>query len=297
MSRIRLIVTGIVVAAALMGAFAPKAHAVSPNQTTETGLVNLLISNQYGTIDDFWRRTLPGWGFTYYAPHQVIFYGGSFGESTTGCSPTWDLPRNGFYCSADQKVWLDYWFMQGLLNQYGDYHPGAFLAHEWGHRIQHHLGMWYLQQGYRTEYNADCLAGLYTRYGYAAGRLVGNDYWEGYYWLYNQPASVSHGVGATRAAWYQYGYTQYTKAACDAVFSSTTGVSSASGSGVARRSELGLPDGFVDSRPPTSKRRVDLSPAGGTVTPALGRSAITLPSAAVEGLTPAVGRPHADPAT
>ena len=48
---------------------------------------------------------------------------------------------------------------------------------------------------------------------------------------------------------------------------STTGASSASGSGVARRNELGLPEGFVDSPPPSSKRSVDLSPAGAALTP------------------------------
>jgi hypothetical protein len=71
---------------------------------------------------------------------------------------------------------------------------------------------------YKDEYHADCMAGLYYRYGYTGGRLLGADYKEFYNWLYYQPYSASHGSGPNRAAWFKYGYSQYTKAACDSVY-------------------------------------------------------------------------------
>lgn len=82
------------------------------------------------------------------------------------------------------------------------------------------MGYGYVQPA--SEYHADCLAGMYTRYGYAAGRLTTSDYWEFYYWLYYQPTSSTHGSGANRAAWFDYGYQQYSLTACNQVFGSSS---------------------------------------------------------------------------
>jgi predicted metalloprotease len=231
--RYAVLVVAVVTAA---GAFAQSARAINPEQTNEWGVVNTLGYNlstgytAYGSINKFWAYTFSTWNRAYSKP-GIRFYGGTYGNYATGCEHTSKWPNNGFYCWNDGGIYLDYPFMQNKLQSSGDYYPGAYLAHEWGHRIQHHLGSWswYSAQGHRTEYHADCLAGMYTRYGYMTQRLTGNDYREGYNWLYYQPQSSTHGYGPNRAAWYEFGYTQYSLEACNRVFGGTA-TSSATGS-------------------------------------------------------------------
>jgi len=233
---------------------ADRASALTPAQTTESGLVNLQggwVSSYYsGTVEDFWRRTLPAWGYSYSKPNISYYGNGSGGYYNTACGATapWS-GENGFYCSSNNSIYLDYWGQQGLLTRLGDHGSGGFLAHEWAHRAQARLGT--LVGNFRSEYNADCMAGLYTRFGYNTGRLNGNDYWEFHNWLSGQRSSVSHGTGANRAAWYQYGYTHYSKAACDSAFNLT--VSGA-------KAATGL-------RPPT-RVAADLTPRRSTALPA-----------------------------
>ena len=146
--------------AAIAGGLAQSAEAINPEQTTESGVVTTLGYNlstgytQWGSIDAFWAYAFSSWGRAYSRP-AISFYGGTYGNYSTACEHTSRWPSNGFYCWGDGRIYLDYPFMQLKLQTNGDYFPGAFLAHEWGHRIQHHLGMWYGQQGYRTEYQAE----------------------------------------------------------------------------------------------------------------------------------------------
>lgn len=249
-----------VVAAALVaaGLGSSQASAMTPTQTTEAGVVNLLggytAGYTAGSIDDFWRRTLPGWGAGYSKPGIHYYGNGSGGYYDTPCGSTYPVRgENGMYCPASGSIYLDYWGQQGLLTRLGDHGAGGFLAHEWAHRAQHHLGT--MRNNFRGEYNADCMAGLYTRYGYSTGRLAGNDFWEFYNWLYYQRSSPSHGTGPNRAAWFQYGYSQYNKAACDAAFSLTSsGATTARTNSRSARMNVTPPKtGPVDVTPPASK--------------------------------------------
>jgi predicted metalloprotease len=253
---------------AIAGGFTDGARAINPEQTTERGVVNTLGYNlstgytTYGSINDFWAYAFKSWGRAYARP-GISFYGGTYGNYATACDSTSKWPNNGFYCWDSGGIYLDYPFMQSKLQLNGDYYPGAFLAHEWGHRIQHHLGSpsWYSAQGYRTEYHADCLAGMYTRYGYDSRRLTGNDYGEGYNWLYNQPTSTSHGYGPYRAAWYEYGYTQYSLDACNRVFATaTSGTSGNASAGEGSRAQ-GTVTPEMRILPPT-RGKVDLTSSG-----------------------------------
>jgi predicted metalloprotease len=242
------------------GPTADDASAMTPAQTTESGVVNLLggyvPGHTTGSIDDFWRRTLTGWGYGYSKP-GVHFYGsGSGGYYNTPCGSTYPVRgENGMYCPAANSIYLDYWGQQGLLNRLGDHGAGGFLAHEWAHRAQHHLGT--MRNDFRGEYNADCMAGLYTRFGYSTGRLSGGDFWEFSNWLYYQPSSASHGTGPNRAAWFRYGYTQYSKAACDQALYLTA---SGAVAGTAARSA------GAKVKPPGA-RRIDLTPPASKALP------------------------------
>ena len=215
MGRLLLVMT--VVTAMLLVMGREPAEAMSPAQTTTKGVVSLLGNDNIGSIQRFWSREFAGWGRSYQTP-RVYYYDHEYGNYWTGCGYTTDpkLVDNGFYCSADHSIYLDYWYLQGLVNKYGDYGAGGFLAHEWGHAVTRMLG--YSTAGIRGEYFADCLAGMYTRSGYAAGRLTGSDYGEFYNWLYYQPTSNTHGTGPNRAAWYRYGYQQFNINSCARVF-------------------------------------------------------------------------------
>ena len=248
---------------------ADRAAALTPAQSTESGVVNLLggwVPAYYsGSIEDFWRRTLPDWGYSYSKPGIQYYGNGAGGYYGTACGATapWS-GENGFYCSTTNTIYLDYWGQQGLLNRLGDHGSGGFLAHEWAHRAQARMGT--LVGNFRSEYNADCLAGLYTRFGYNTGRLSGNDYWEFHNWLYSQGSSVSHGTGPNRAAWFQYGYTQYTKPACDSALRLTASGASAVTARSSRKAKLAAARSL---RPPvrgtvdTTPRRSKSLPAGG----------------------------------
>jgi hypothetical protein len=77
--------------------------------------------------------------------------------------------------------------------------------------------------------------------------LGGADYWEFSNWLSSQRNSSSHGSGANRAAWFKYGYTQYSLGACDSAYSLT----------VAYAHSKGKKPSF---NPPPSKRKLNLRP-------------------------------------
>ena len=199
---------------------ASSAQAINPAQTQFSGVVNYLGSpSQAGSIAVFWSTTMSAWGRRYTKPVLQYYNGAGVGDRNTPCGSTTVWRNNSFYCSGSNTIYLDYTWNQRMTNQYGDFGSGGILAHEWGHAAQAWLGYGYV--GYKSEYHADCLAGMYSRYGYSTGRLVGSDYSEMYNWLYAQPYSADHGTGSIRAAWYQYGYTQYSMAACDQVFAKT----------------------------------------------------------------------------
>jgi predicted metalloprotease len=251
-----LIVT---IAALVAGAvLAGHAAAMSPAQTNSWYLANTIQFNQqtgatpYGSIEHFWSTTLRSWGYTYYRP-GLIWYGDYFGNRNTGCTEpnglavnTANRRQNGFYCSVDGTVYLDYEYMNSLIGQFGDFGSGGFMAHEWGHRIQHVLGR-RGSQTFQGEYHADCLAGMYTRWGYMTGLLGGADYWEFSNWLSSQRNSASHGSGANRAAWFKYGYTEYNLGKCDYAYNLSVAFAHTKG----KKASL---------KPPPTKRKLNLRP-------------------------------------
>ncbi len=213
---VRSLVAFAVSAAGLVAAAGP-ASAMNPPQTTYTGVVNLLGFDQSASIANFWKTTMSQWGKSYTKP-TLRYYNTTI---NTACGQL--SANNSFYCSSNNSIYLGTSWNQAQLNRYGDNGPGGILAHEWGHGIDAWLG--YRYQGYRSEYHADCLAGMYTRYGYATGRLNGSDYGEMFNWLSAQPTTTSHGAGTNRAAWFKYGYTSYSLGACNQVLTSTAATS------------------------------------------------------------------------
>ena len=190
------------------------ASAMSPPQTTLTGTVNLL----YWDLDSFWRRALssnpnyrsPTIGYYYASPTYVSQCGGNLFDYTIMA----ECPNNG-----QPQIWINYSVNQDKVTRLGDYAAGFFLAHEWGHHIGNVLGLRFPTIRGRELY-ADCMAGIFTRYGYGSShRLDAADYWEGIASLDdrfpNEGGSWNgYPTKADRKAWYQYGYSSYNLGSC-----------------------------------------------------------------------------------
>ena len=246
----RLVASTAAPAAALAVGTATPASAMNPAQTTTAGVVNLLGGTSAYSIRNFWAMALPSWGYRYTNPTLKYYAAPRYcGASLLGMN-------NSYWCRNDWTIYLDKAWNQSLINRYGDFGSGGVLAHEWGHAVDSMMGRTYT--GYRDEYHADCLAGMYVRWGYAGGRLTGSDYYEFYNWLYGQPYSASHGTGTIRAAWYEFGYQQYSLAQCNRVYTGKAAKAPAS-AGTVVGTSAGPSTGLLAKQsltPPTGARVV-----------------------------------------
>jgi predicted metalloprotease len=208
----------LVLAAAAFVVAAPAADpagAVNVPDRTTAGVVWYLGTPGYGGPDDMWRAYFGNLRRPYSTP-SVNWYNRWNGDHYwASCDWTSNWVSNAFAC-GNGTIYMDKRHMEHLHATLGDYAVGGLLAHEWAHHVQNLLG--YTDRTFRREYHADCLAGIYTRYGYANGRLSGGDYWEFHNWLMAQPPSSSHGIATERTAWYRYGWDNYSVGACDRVF-------------------------------------------------------------------------------
>ena len=112
-------------------------------------------------LDAYWANFFLEEGVKYRPP---AVFGAYFeeGEYDTECGPV-EL-NNAFYCGGDHGIYYDYNFLQGELDDIGDFAPVIIVAHEWGHLVQGNLGILdeprYLT--FQTEQQADCFAGAWA---------------------------------------------------------------------------------------------------------------------------------------
>jgi predicted metalloprotease len=207
--KLTLLVVTLALSTACIAALgASSADAMTPAQSTSQGSVNTLIPD----INNFWTSAMRGWGWSsYYHVPSVWFYNSNISACGTTLSASNSFACQGAYLG---RIYIGTGWTQGLHNQYGDYGSGVILAHEWGHEIMYDLG-WTSRSGtIGSELFADCLAGMYTHYGLLGSHKLDNsDYWEGYNTL-RAIAGGDHGTPDQRAAWYQWGYTQYSIGSC-----------------------------------------------------------------------------------
>jgi uncharacterized protein len=179
-------------------------------------------------------------GDRYRPAKLVLFWDGT----RSGCG---DAPAamGPFYCSEDEKVYIDLGFYRELARRFGA--PGEFaqayvIAHEVGHHVQDVLGIEKRVQAaqarspasrnalsVRLELQADCLAGAWARSVGERGRLdpgdvdaglraaaaVGDDRIQRATTGRVHPESFTHGSAEQRAAWFRRGYREASIAGCD----------------------------------------------------------------------------------
>lgn len=98
----------------------------------------LFASQILASTEDVWTAEFAKYNATYRAPKMVIFKG----SVQSGCGNA-SSATGPFYCSADEKLYLDLDFfneMQRSMGIKGDFACAYVIAHEVGHHIQHLLG-------------------------------------------------------------------------------------------------------------------------------------------------------------
>ncbi len=198
-------------------------------------------------IQAYWSEALPEQsGTPYREATTTIFSGGTdtdCGAATSDVGP--------FYCSVDERIYLDTTFfadmLEGQLGADGGLFAEAYvLAHEYGHHVQNVLGTMgqvRTQQGaesdaVRLELQADCYAGMWTKdatevpdesgepfildltdqdiaNAIDAAESVGDDRIQKRSSGRIDPDRFTHGSAAQRKRWFTIGLSQGTLAACD----------------------------------------------------------------------------------
>jgi predicted metalloprotease len=198
-------------------------------------------------IQAYWAQALPKQTGTQYEEAITTVFSGS---TDTGCGgATADV--GPFYCPVDKHVYLDKTFfrdmLQGQLGAKGGLFSEAYvLAHEYGHHVQDLLGTLgkvRTQQGpqsdaVRLELQADCFAGVWTKYATEApdesgqpyildltdqdianaldaARAVGDDRIQQRTSGRVNPDQWTHGSAEQRMRWFKKGMSSGTVRGCD----------------------------------------------------------------------------------
>ncbi|MDO4728095.1 MAG: neutral zinc metallopeptidase [Bacteroidota bacterium] len=178
-----------------------------------------------------WEKMFNQMGLTYRKPQFVLFRGSV--QSACGGASTASGP---FYCSADEKVYMDLDFFDQLSRQFktniGEFAIAYVIAHEVGHHVQHLLGTLKevrlaQQKVNQTEANqimvalelqADFYAGLWAHHNKKyleegdiedalnAASTVGDDNIQKKTQGYVVEESFTHGTSKQRMEWFNRGY-------------------------------------------------------------------------------------------
>jgi uncharacterized protein len=163
---------------------APAPSASAPGARDE---IKEFIARVLGDTEDTWSAIFKKMGREYRPPKLVLFRGAV--DSACGLASSAAGP---FYCSPDDRVYLDRSFFEELSKRFGA--PGEFarayvIAHEVGHHVQNQLGITgkVAQQRGRAsearsnalsvlvELQADCFAGIWGHYAKQRGLLDPGD--------------------------------------------------------------------------------------------------------------------------
>jgi predicted metalloprotease len=194
----------------------------------------------FNDVQDSWAKTFAAQGRPYQRAKLHLYSSAvrtACGSATSAVGP--------FYCSGDQRVYLDLSFyrdMERRLKAPGDFAWAYVIAHEVGHHVQQQLGtsdeVRRLQKdsagdanalSVRLELQADCYAGIWARSAFQAGELqpgdieeaftaaeaVGDDRLQRQATGRVDPDTFTHGTSAQRRHWFDSGRQAGQPSACD----------------------------------------------------------------------------------
>lgn len=204
-----------------------QANADDPADTLKSYISVVLASTE-----DVWTKVFSDMNREYTDPTLVLFSG----STQAGCGYA-SAATGPFYCSADQKVYLDLSFFDELSSRFGasngDFAMAYVLAHEVGHHVQDLLGITgkvdrlrsrlseteFNKYSVKLELQADFLAGVWAHYNrqnldpgdieeaLSAASAVGDDRLQQQSQGYVVPDGFTHGTSAQRMYWFKKGYT------------------------------------------------------------------------------------------
>lgn len=209
---------------------------VTPNNrefTQEEQELATFSSKILGGTEDVWTKVFQeqGWG-DYKKPTMVLYTDGV----QTACG-TGSAQMGPFYCSGDEKLYIDLTFfttMKKQLGADGDFAYAYVIAHEVGHHVEYltgtlqkaHQQMQRLSQtdankvSVRLELLADFYAGVWAHYdnkmfgsledgdieeAIRCAQVIGDDYLQKKAQGYAVPESFNHGTSKQRMKWFKLG--------------------------------------------------------------------------------------------
>ncbi|PZX19515.1 hypothetical protein LX69_00783 [Breznakibacter xylanolyticus] len=197
---------------------------LSEHEREMTEFVSVVLAD----TEDVWHRLFNDQGLTYREPKLVLFRGSV--NSACGYAQAATGP---FYCSGDEKVYLDLQFLEKLqkkLGAEGDFAVAYIIAHEVGHHVQNLLGTMDKLNHSRSkasekemnaltvklELQADFFAGVWVHHAQKMKQMmeagdmdealnaavaVGDDQIQMNSQGYITPDSFTHGTSAQRKHW------------------------------------------------------------------------------------------------
>jgi predicted metalloprotease len=200
-------------------------YQASPEEEELAQFVKVVLAD----TEDVWNQLMDD----YREPTLVIFSG----NVQSGCGSA-DASVGPFYCSADERLYIDLSFYQDLKSRFnapGDFAQAYVVAHEVGHHVQHLLGITdkvhamknqiseeeYNKLSVRLELQADFLAGVWAHHAdnmhgmieagdfeeaMNAASAIGDDRLQKQARGYVVPDSFTHGTSEQRQRWFRKGY-------------------------------------------------------------------------------------------
>ena len=182
--------------------------------------------------EDVWSAYFRQTGLGEYRNPTLVLYSGA---TATACG-TGQAAMGPFYCSGDEKLYIDLSFFSSMKQQLGadgDFAYAYVIAHEVGHHVQNLLGT--LNQAHsqmarmnktdsnrmsvRIELQADFYAGVWAHYidevlddddlmeAIKCAQVIGDDYLQKKAQGYAVEESFTHGSAAQRMRWLKKGMT------------------------------------------------------------------------------------------
>ena len=207
------------------------------DKAAEQPLVEL-ASFVFDDAQNSWQQLFAQDGKQYQLARLVLFR-----DSTQSGCGTGEAAMGPFYCSNDQRVYIDLGFYEELRKRFGapgDFAQAYVIAHEVGHHIQHLLGTdrqvheassaeGASGASVRLELQADCYAGVWghstqrrdileagdLEEALRAAQVIGDDALQKQATGVVRPESFTHGTSAQRAKWFKRGFDSGKPSECD----------------------------------------------------------------------------------
>jgi predicted metalloprotease len=215
-------------------------RAASGASTAEEQPLVEFVSFVLDDAQNTWQAEFARRNLDYTLAKLVLFRG----QTRSGCG-TGAAEMGPFYCSRDERVYIDLSFYEELKRRFGapgDFAQAYVITHEIGHHVQNLLGISdkvhdapaSQQEGanglsVRLELQADCFAGVWAsatdkRQLLEAGDIdealhaaaaIGDDRLQKQAQGTVTPETFTHGTSAQRQRWFKRGFEQGTIEGCD----------------------------------------------------------------------------------